>query len=162
MTFRKSFHRALYCWLERDWKVRTQRRRLWPKTEAMPFARLVVFVFPVTEPPFWERAPGKGGKVPANQSVSRAGAWRNGEGPLSNHRAEPSLICQISWRLPNLPASIWGRFCSLSTGACLGADDLDQRILWSENGFKICWELPRAHFKHLNCRLHIFCICNLP
>lgn len=72
--FRKSFRGGLRSWLEGDWEAQTQRSRLQPPKLDMSSVKLVVFIFPMTELPFWGKAAEKGGEVPANHSVSQAGA----------------------------------------------------------------------------------------
>lgn len=71
------------------------------------------------------KSPRKRGKSTSKSVSKESRCLRIGEGSLSSHWEATSLIYQISWSLPDLPVSFWGRFCSLGTGAYLGTRDLD-------------------------------------
>jgi hypothetical protein len=150
-----GFSPSLLSWLEGDWKVQTQRCRLWPTSLSVSPCEVGCFCFLWLSHPCGKE-PQRRAKSPSSSACKHSRCLERWRRALSSHRKESSLIHPISKRLPCLPAASWGRFCSLEHPACLGVADLDQKILWSENGFKICLELLRAHLKHLNCRLHIF------
>ena len=81
----------------------------------------------------------------------------------SSHWEASSLTCQNDWTLPNPPpASIWVRFSSLGTRACLGVSDLDQEFYGLQVAFKCAWNYPEHVFDTSVTILIFFSICSLP